>query len=189
MKTTLINIVLVVIFIFSVPVVAAAQSLCEGLTTMLTADKDDLDLFMAPGATECRTKGGTSIAQSDNIIACSWQKASVSAFQISKARKMLMPDVKKLASAVKQCITQKKILPYTLLESGSMRGDEGEGFYFEVTRDGYRYKGVIAVCFQYARYDDGKAVIVLAVDQGVYLDPDTHRYGKFCIDGIDFKID
>lgn len=120
-----------------------------------------------------------SLARNDDVIACSWRKASVPTFPRSKARKMLMPDVKKLASAVKQCITQKKILPYTLLESGRIRGDERfcEGFYFEVSRnDGFRmYNGVIAMCFQYALFDDGKAVIVLAVDRALYTDPDLYR--------------
>ena len=157
---------------------------------MLTADWDDLDLYMAPGATECRTKGGTSIARNDNIIACSWRKASVPTFPRSKAREMLMPDVKKLASAVKQCITQKKILPYTLLESGRMNeGDKGQGFYFEVRRDGDKRKSAIAVCFQYARYYGANTAIVLAVDQWVSdRGPDRYRDGKFCMNLVNFTL-
>ena len=182
MKTILINIVLVVVFTIAVPGVAAAQSLCEGLTTMLTGDRDDLDLFMAPGATECKRRRG--------MIACSWQKAFLPSNQTRKAKKMLMPDVKKLASAVKQCITQKKILPYTLLESGRMNeGDKGQGFYFEVRRDGDKRKSAIAVCFQYARYYGANTAIVLAVDQWVSdRGPDRYRDGKFCMNLVNFTL-
>ena len=112
MKAIPINIVLVVIFTIAVPGAATAQSFCEGLTTMLTADEDELELYLPPGATMCTTSYG----RFHPGIACIWPKPPMpdhlygnkqGSFQWINTT--YMPDVKKLANAVRQCIEQNKI--------------------------------------------------------------------------------
>ena len=88
----------------AMPGAASAQSICEGLTTILTADYDELQFYTVPGAI-CRY-------ESWNGFGCIWQKPEPLRGK-GKARDWLnttiYPDMKKLAGAIQQCIKQEAI--------------------------------------------------------------------------------
>ena len=183
MKVIPINIILVVIFTISIPGAATAQSFCEGLTTMLTADRHELELYLPPGATMCTT--ATRSGQFHTGIACIWPKPPKPDHLNGNKQGSLqwynttyMPDVKKLANAVRQCIEQNKIPGnWGRLKTYGINGLT-LSYYFQKSRNqtekmSQRRKELndrepltIAVCFEKDDDNDaGTAGIVLEVDE------------------------
>ena len=87
----------------AVPAVASAQSICEGLTTILTADDDELEFYTVPGA----------ICKYDHVrnkFGCIWQKPRPhNTIDNKQWLRSVTPDMKKLAGAIQQCIKQEAI--------------------------------------------------------------------------------
>ena len=97
----------------TVPGESAAQSVCEGLSTVLkelksSRGRDNLEFYTLPGAT-CRVKGRTYI--------CDWSMPKRDLDTITRVSELdewernSSKELKKLAGAFQQCIAQKKV-PY-----------------------------------------------------------------------------
>ena len=145
----------------AVPAVASAQSICEGLTTILTADDDELEFYTVPGAI-CKYDG---VGWTDRF-GCIWQKPGPS----GRGKKMtdwlnttIYPDMKKLAGAIQQCIKQDAI-PF---EWGSFEEERHDGIlfrYFVQEDDNARELTTISVCFEYDSDEVGAGVVLTVED-------------------------
>lgn len=140
---------------FALPNVAVAQSICEGLTTILTASRDELEFHTVPGAI-CKISGSD--------FGCIWQKPGPSG-RGSALRQWvnttIRPDMKKLTGAIQRCIKQEAI-PY---EWHSFRKDRtSRGFvkgYFAQRKDTNAGRPkTIGVCFEYDNDEVGAGVVL-----------------------------
>lgn len=148
---------------------------------MLTAGEDELELYLPPGATMCKTGYG----RFHPGIACIWPKPPMPDHLYGNKQGFLqwsnttyMPDVKKLANAVRQCIEQNKIPGNWGRLKNDRRHGHTFGYYFQKKRNqtekmSRRQKEhndtdplTIAVCFDYKDDNDaGTAGIVLEVEE------------------------
>ena len=100
----------------AVPAVVSAQSICEGLTTILTADDDELEFYTVPGAI-CKYEFGD--------FGCVWEKPMPRGRAKEWLNTTITPEMKKLAGAIRQCIKQEAI-PF---EWGSFEEDRYSAGY------------------------------------------------------------
>ena len=91
--------------ILTLPWTTSVQAICEDLTTILEAERTELEFYTLPGA-ECE------LERRDRFI-CDWPRPHTSGrgAPYRKWLRQVMSEVKKLAGEVQQCINGSKI-PY-----------------------------------------------------------------------------
>ena len=141
------------------PGTASAQTICEGLTTILTASREELQFYTVPGAI-CKTSG---LLGSD--FGCIWQKPGRSGngqtFR-QWVNSTIRPEMKKLAGAIQQCIKQKAIpFEWYSFEEDITSAGFVRGYFVQKDTNSKRLK-TIGVCFESNNKEVGTG-IVLAV--------------------------
>ncbi|MYD95041.1 MAG: hypothetical protein F4Y02_15430 [Chloroflexi bacterium] len=136
-----------------VPGSVSAQSICEGLTDILTMSRDQLEFYTVPGAI-CRASGRT--------FRCIWQKPEPGGHgKVLRQwlQTTIYPDMKKLAGAIQQCIQQDAI-PYEWRSFKKRRSSGGWLRSYFVQRKAGERPRTISVCFEYDDRDVGAGVVL-----------------------------
>ena len=134
----------------AVPGGSAAQSVCEGLSTVLnevrsSGGRDRLEFYTLPGAT-CRVRGRTYI--------CDWSMTrrdpdtATSVSELYEWERNSSKELKKLAGAFQQCIAQKKV-PYEWNSFEKERKDRWIRKYYIYTKPFPRVS-VVLCAFSYS---------------------------------------
>ena len=152
---------LICLFAILVPGPASSQSICEGLTTILTSESADLEFHSVPGAI-CKTRTGFD-RRGSSSFGCIWPKPGPPGSGAALRQWLntaIMPDMKKLAGAIQQCIKRNEIpgkwrsFRKDRTSSGRMKG------YFVQRSDSSEHPQTIGICFEYNNDDFGAGIVL-----------------------------
>lgn len=136
-----------------IPGPASSQSICEGLTTILTSTRADLEFQTVPGAI-CKRSGST--------FKCVWQKPGPPAgMRLAQwVNTSIMPEIKKLAGAIRQCIRNESI-PYswTRFKKDETSGGFLKGYFVQQDNSAQRPK-TVGICFEHGNDEIGAGVVL-----------------------------
>lgn len=144
---------IILVVAIGIPGSASSQSICEGLTTILTSTRADLEFQTVPGAI-CKRSG--------SALKCIWQKPGPPAGMRLRqwVNTAIMPDIKKLSAAIRQCIREESI-PYSWnrfkkdkTSSGFVKG------YFVQQDNSARRPRTIGICFEHDDDEVGAGVVL-----------------------------
>ena len=135
---------------------ASAQSICEGLSTILTSRSSDLEFLTVPGAI-CERSGSS--------FKCIWPMTGPPEGARGRVLRQwlntaIVPEIKKLSGAIQQCIRNNSI-PYDWDRFRKEESSSGRFLGYFVQRDysAGRPK-TIGVCYEYDDDEVGAGVVL-----------------------------